>query len=677
MSSDLVPTALSNGDLLGACVAPVAVAGAFVLIRLFNSWKVTGNFHLDDWMAVLALIVLVALAVLSYLGSTNQVPNDPSTPLATTPQVFTALLWVNPAGLYFGKVPLLIMVLRIFETSKWVRINSYIVLIVPVILFTGGAIYATTYCSTVGKIVTIDYVAGCLRTGLALGVWNGAVAIASDVIILAIPVPVVFKLNIPNNKKIGLLLLFLTGILNILSATLQNTPWQMVNETSQESQDLFSNSLPLRSVPDLPNSSTTPMELHRTIVNKLMEFNTEVSHDLHDIPEKNRTNGGDKGMLLIKALEHSDTVLELLGGFMLPEQSCGPEEPPGHRSPYSLSSESTRWPAPGEATSGWGDKVDTEIALLLLSSNMNVRNLFKLLCAELTARPGSHLEVQHRVLVPLRLKGLRTLDGEMRARVLVNVCLFKHHDMEPTSESTQRSCRPRKHFIPLESNPNVFTKLIHKLGVSRLLCFQDVYAIDDPDLLAFIPRPAYALVLICPETYGKVFSEEDATAGRYDAFGDNEAVTYFEQTIHNACGLYAILHSVCNGEARKFIEPETTLAHLLQKCIQLKPAERAQELEDSKPLESAYSSVAKEGDTEAPNAEDEVAFHYFCFVKSHQNGHLFLLDGDRKRPIDLGDLGAEADVLSEKCLNVIRGIMADAAGQDDNLNFNLMALVHV
>jgi ubiquitin carboxyl-terminal hydrolase L3 len=101
--------------------------------------------------------------------------------------------------------------------------------------------------------------------------------------------------------------------------------------------------------------------------------------------------------------------------------------------------------------------------------------------------------------------------------------------------------------------------------------------------------------------------------------------------------------------------------------------ELAQALEKNEGLEVAYAEVASKGDTEAPlNAEDEVDYHYIAFVKSTKDNHLYQLDGDRKRPIDLGVLAADEDVLSEKCLGVIRGMMAS---EEDNLNFSLMALV--
>jgi ubiquitin carboxyl-terminal hydrolase L3 len=54
----------------------------------------------------------------------------------------------------------------------------------------------------------------------------------------------------------------------------------------------------------------------------------------------------------------------------------------------------------------------------------------------------------------------------------------------------------RKHFIQLESNAQVFTELIHKLGVSISLKFEDVL----PELVAFLPQRTFALILVFPTT---------------------------------------------------------------------------------------------------------------------------------------------------------------------------------
>lgn len=120
-------------------------------------------------------------------------------------------------------------------------------------------------------------------------------------------------------------------------------------------------------------------------------------------------------------------------------------------------------------------------------------------------------------------------------------------------------------------------------------------------------------------------------------------------------------------------ESGSLVSKLLQTGLPLTEEELALALEESAEIEHAYAEVARKGDTEAPDsAEDEVDYHYICFVKSRQDGRLYQLDGDRKRPIDLGPLATDEDVLSNQCLDVIRGMMQSEV---DNVNFSLMALV--
>lgn len=110
-------------------------------------------------------------------------------------------------------------------------------------------------------------------------------------------------------------------------------------------------------------------------------------------------------------------------------------------------------------------------------------------------------------------------------------------------------------FIPLEANPELMSSLLHKLGLSPALQMHDVYSLQDPELLAFIPRPALALLLVFPVSaaYESHRLAEDATASEYAGKGDGERVVWFKQTIRNACGLMGLLHATANGPARGFI----------------------------------------------------------------------------------------------------------------------------
>lgn len=112
-----------------------------------------------------------------------------------------------------------------------------------------------------------------------------------------------------------------------------------------------------------------------------------------------------------------------------------------------------------------------------------------------------------------------------------------------------------KHFIPLESDPDIFTALAQKLGLDQTLSFQDVLSLDDPELMAFIPRPVHALVLVFPtsDAYESQKAEDEGQRREYTGNGPNEDVLWFKQTINNACGLYGILHAVCNGPAEELV----------------------------------------------------------------------------------------------------------------------------
>jgi hypothetical protein len=104
----------------------------------------------------------------------------------------------------------------------------------------------------------------------------------------------------------------------------------------------------------------------------------------------------------------------------------------------------------------------------------------------------------------------------------------------------------KKHFLPLESNPDVFTELIHRLGAVQDAAFEDVLALDEPE---FFPHPALALVLVLPTTPAYEERKAAAEAARHEYNDhDKDAVMWFKQRINNACGLYAVIHALFNSD---------------------------------------------------------------------------------------------------------------------------------
>lgn len=234
-----------------------------------------------------------------------------------------------------------------------------------------------------------------------------------------------------------------------------------------------------------------------------------------------------------------------------------------------------------------------------------------------------------------------------------------------------------KAFVPLENNPEVMSSLVHNLGLSTALSFHDIWSIDDPDLLSFIPRPANALLLVFPvsKSYEVLRMQEDKDKAEYTGKGPEEPIIWYKQTIRNACGLIGILHAVSNGSSRAFIESESALEKLVQEAIPLAPIERADLLYNSQALESAHASAASQGQSHAPGAEDDIDLHYVCFIKDEKN-NLWELDGRRKGPLNRGTLSADEDVLSEKALDLgVRVFLKQEAEQNaGEMRFSLIAL---
>ena len=220
------------------------------------------------------------------------------------------------------------------------------------------------------------------------------------------------------------------------------------------------------------------------------------------------------------------------------------------------------------------------------------------------------------------------------------------------------------------------TRLATKLGLSPELQFYDIYSFDGSELLAHVPRPVLALLVIIPLTpaWDRDRKAEDARKSDYAGFGPEEPVIWFKQIIGNACGSIGLLHSAINGPAADFVQPDSDLAAIRSDAIPLQMTERADMLYNSVPFELAHKSVEEAGDTLAMSAAEHAGQHFVAFVKAE--GKLWELEGSRKGPLERGSLADDEDVLSLRALEMglkrIMRLESDAGGE--NLRFSCIAL---
>jgi ubiquitin carboxyl-terminal hydrolase L3 len=97
-------------------------------------------------------------------------------------------------------------------------------------------------------------------------------------------------------------------------------------------------------------------------------------------------------------------------------------------------------------------------------------------------------------------------------------------------------------WIPLEASPDVFNSYASSLGFSTdSYAFTDIWGLD-PDLLAFVPQPVKAVLLLFPTTEARhAKNKADDAKGELVLSSEVEEVKnggtlWIPQTIGNACG---------------------------------------------------------------------------------------------------------------------------------------------
>jgi ubiquitin carboxyl-terminal hydrolase L3 len=228
--------------------------------------------------------------------------------------------------------------------------------------------------------------------------------------------------------------------------------------------------------------------------------------------------------------------------------------------------------------------------------------------------------------------------------------------------------RSSKKWLPLESNPEVIASFAHTLGLPADIGFHDVFGFE-PDLLAMVPQPVHAVLLLFPitDTSEKARADE---AVRIEREGQtvSKDVYYTRQTIGNACGTIGVLHAVGNNLHQYPEMPkECYFSEFFQNTKAMTPDERAAYLENDDSLETAHAGAVAAGETACPTLEEDINLHFVALV--HVDGGLYELDGRKQTPVYHGVTSSET--LLQDSVPVIQEFIKNAEG---NVNFNAIAM---
>ncbi|KAK7792357.1 hypothetical protein R5R35_009960 [Gryllus longicercus] len=221
-------------------------------------------------------------------------------------------------------------------------------------------------------------------------------------------------------------------------------------------------------------------------------------------------------------------------------------------------------------------------------------------------------------------------------------------------------------WLPLESNPEVMNKYLYNLGMPEKFQLVDVYGLD-PDLLATVPQPVLAVLLLfpCSDKYDEHKTKQEAEIAKKGQV-ISDKVFYVKQIVTNACGTIALVHSVANN-LEKIELKDGHLKQFLDTAKTLTPEERGEILEKAEGIINAHKEVALEGQTEAPEPNEPVNYHFVAFVQ--KDGHLYELDGRKSFPVNHGS--TSEDSFLQDAAKICKEYMAR---DPDELHFTVVAL---
>lgn len=127
------------------------------------------------------------------------------------------MITMHALTMMFLKIAILISWMRLFVPTKqrnWFYITSYFLICATTLFYSIGALAEIFQCTPREKIWNPLLVGGHCPIDISrLAKASGLLNLLSDVIILCLPQVVVWNLNLPTKKKVGISLIFIMGLL--------------------------------------------------------------------------------------------------------------------------------------------------------------------------------------------------------------------------------------------------------------------------------------------------------------------------------------------------------------------------------------------------------------------------------------------------------------------------------
>ncbi|KAK4220948.1 hypothetical protein QBC38DRAFT_524178 [Podospora fimiseda] len=202
--------ALTPETFLGLGISLTILAGVFVVIRNVVDILKTKKFLIEDAVAISAAAALAASIPLNYLTMVVDYA-APGVTIFYVTQIAFAVILVQGYSLWSAKIPILMLYVRLFGVNNKLRYTAYSLILANTIILGSGTTFSAANCGP-KRSIDVVVLAKCADRSALSGVVQASFTVVIDLIILILPLPTLASLRLPKGRKVGLFVVFLTGI---------------------------------------------------------------------------------------------------------------------------------------------------------------------------------------------------------------------------------------------------------------------------------------------------------------------------------------------------------------------------------------------------------------------------------------------------------------------------------
>ncbi|TVY40097.1 hypothetical protein LSUB1_G003673 [Lachnellula subtilissima] len=229
------PPSLANA-VTGVGITLIIISGIFVILRVIANTKhprrlgvddcmyTFGAFHArchKDFLGRLALVLILrstnSIALVSQRGTSRHIWDVPLSIVTVNWIKIQATIQIVAAPtIWAAKSAILALYIRLFGTTKWLRLTCYCWIVLMALFYGSNIVIAVVYCiPRKGEAWDGTSFQRCATSGWS-AVMIGCFSASADIVIFLLPFSVVLNLKLSPRRRLGLILVFMTGLLLVI-----------------------------------------------------------------------------------------------------------------------------------------------------------------------------------------------------------------------------------------------------------------------------------------------------------------------------------------------------------------------------------------------------------------------------------------------------------------------------